>query len=172
MPPSVPASIADAEIYQPGFAGRANDRILAYLPSGPDDPLVRYAGTASYEQIAEIVEQLGLQEFQGGILPRNFLRASATHQIDLGGQLSIPAPRGRFIVEGAVENFLNLFDRDRGVIRRFNIREDLYAGYFDPEAGQFVISNIDPGDDLFSIDEQPVSAGSLWRARIGLRYQF
>lgn len=173
VPNTVPTTIPNVQLLQPGFSQRANDRLLAYLPSGANDPLVRYVGGASFAQLQEVIDGLGLQEFQGSILPRNFLRAQDTHQIDIGGSISIPMPRGRLKLEGAVENFLNLFDRDRGVIRRFAIREDLYQSFFDPATGQFVITGIDPGADLFSLDEQPVQGfGSRWRARIGIRYEF
>ena len=174
---ATPGPFPNAQILQPGFSQRANDRILAPLPTGPNDPNFAFAGGATFAQLQAVIDGLGLQEFQGEILPRNFLRAQDTHQLDLGGSLTIPLPRGRLKLEGAVENFLNLLDRDRGVIRRFAIREDLFDAFFDPTGnngqGQFVITAIDTGVPLTSVDEQPVAGGgSRWRARLGIRYEF
>lgn len=162
------------QLLQPGFSATANDRILAALPSGPNDPRFRFQNGATFAELDGLITALGLDDFRGEIVPRNLLRADDTHQIDLGFQLTVPVPgnRGRIVFDGAVENILNVIGRNRGVIRRFNIREDLYVGFFDAATNQFVITDVDTGVPLTSIDEQPVSGGSRYRARLAVRYQF
>jgi len=172
-PTAIPAGI---QLLQPGYSTSAFGRILAYLPDGPNDPNVRYINGASYNQLVPIINELGLSQFAGGIIPRNSIRGRDAHQLDLNGQIRIPLPKGRLILDGSIQNFLNLIDQDNGVISRFDIRETLYTGFFDPAGnggqGQYVITGIDPGVPLFTIDEQVISQGSRWRANLGVRYQF
>lgn len=159
------------ELIQPAFSDRAQSRLLAYLPTGPDDPLVRYAAGASFEDLASVIDLFGLQEFQGSFLPRNTIRADTTHQIDLNAQLEVPVAFGKVIFEGGIRNFLNLLDRDRGLIQRFSIRENLYDAGYDPATDQLVIYNSFNAEDL--ADEQFItSVASGWQAQLGVRFVF
>lgn len=164
--------LTNLELLQPGFSNRANSRLLAYLPTGPDDPLVRYVNGASYDEIAAIEEAFDLSEFRGTFIPRNTIRAEDTFRIDLNVQLEVPSPLpGRFIFDAGVRNFLNLLDRDWGVVRRFSIRETFYSAAFDTETNQLVIDNVDPGSRPLTEEEFP-SGASVWRAQLGVRYLF
>jgi len=159
------------ELIQPAFSDRAQSRLLAYLPTGPNDPLVRYVGDASFEDLQSVIDLFGINEFQGGFLPRNTIRANTTHQLDLNAQLEVPVSFGRLILEGGIRNFLNLLDRDRGLVQRFGIRENLYDSGFDPETGQLVIYNTFDAEDLG--DEMFVTGtASGWQAQLGVRFQF
>lgn len=164
-------SIAGLQLLQPGFSSDANSRLLAYLPTGPNDPLVRYAGGATYEQIAAIEEALDLSEFRGTFIPRNTVRARDTFRLDLNVQLEVPSPLpGKFIFDAGMRNVLNFLDSDAGLVRRYNIRETLYDAVFDTATNQFVIDDIDPGTPI--PDTQFPTASSVWRAQLGVRYQF
>lgn len=164
-------SIAGLQLLQPGFSGRANQRLLAYLPTGPNDPLVRYAGGATYEQIAVIEQALGLERFRGSFIPRNSVRARDTFRLDLNIQLEVPSPLpGKFIFDAGMRNVLNFLDSDAGLVRRYNIRETLYDAVFDTATNQFVIDDIDPAPAIPVT--QFATASSVWRAQLGVRYQF
>lgn len=160
------------ETIQPGLSDRAQGRLIPYLPSGPNDPLVRYENGTSYAELAEIIDAFGLQRFQGGLLPRNEIRAEDAYTLDLNFQLEVPSPlKGKFVIEGGVRNLLNLLDSDSGEIRSFSIRENLFDAVLDTEAGQYVITDIDDGTTPLT-QEQRLTAGSVWRANLGIRYTF
>ncbi|MFA6218398.1 MAG: TonB-dependent receptor [Erythrobacter sp.] len=164
-------NVSGIELLQPGFSARANQRLLAYLPTGPDDPLVRYEGGASYDQIAAVEQAFRLEEFRGTFIPRNTIRAEDTFRIDLNVQLEVPSPLpGRFTIDAGVRNFLNLLDRDWGVVKRFAIRETFYDAVFDTVNNQIVIDDIEPGIPL--TEQQSPSGASVWRAQLGIRYEF
>lgn len=169
---NVGQATAGFQTIQPGLSDRAQDRLVPYLPTGPNDPLVRYGAGASYEELANIISAFNLQRFQGGQLPRNSIRAGSTYQLDLNAQIEIPSPvRGRWIIDVGIRNFLNLLDNRAGQINRYSIRETLYDAVFDTATNQYVITNIDDGNVPLTSEER-ISTGSVWRAQLGIRYQF
>ncbi len=170
-PGGIPAAIFNRlQFLQPAFSGRANQRLLAYLPTGAGDPLVRYAGGASYEQILAIEQALGLERYRGSFIPRNIVRAGDTFRLDLNAQLEVPSPLpGKLIFDASIRNFLNLLDRDYGAVRRYNIRQNFYDAVFDPATNQIVIDDISTTD---FIEAQQYAPSSAWRAQLGVRYVF
>lgn len=169
---NVGQATAGFQTIQPGLSDRAQDRLVPYLPSGPNDPLVRYGAGANYDELAAIISAFNLERFQGGPLPRNSIRAGSTYQLDLNTQIEIPSPvRGRFIIDAGIRNFLNLLGSRGGQINRYSIRETLYDAVFDAATNQYVITNIDDGN-VPLVSEERISTGSVWRAQLGIRYQF
>ncbi|MFC3122739.1 TonB-dependent receptor [Agaribacter flavus] len=157
---------------QPGLSDRAQGRLIPYLPTGPNDPLVRFENDTSYEELAEIISAFGLQKYQGGLLPRNSIRSEDSYILDVNFQLEIPTPlEGKLIIDGGVRNFLNLLNDDWGDIRRYSIRENLFDALIDPETNQYVITDIDDGSTPL-VQEERLSSGSVWRANVGIRYIF
>ncbi|MGF1462380.1 MAG: TonB-dependent receptor domain-containing protein [Maricaulaceae bacterium] len=169
----------DFEQLVPGVSTTAAGRFIAPLPTGPDDPNFVFTNGLTFENtFGLLLEELPeLAQFQGGLIPRNFLRAPNSHQLDLNAQLEIPVSRGQLILEGGIRNFLNLLDPRRGQIERFSIRENVFEAAFDVENEQIVIfsqenaTGAGNGEGLIFNELEP-SVGSIWRAQLGVRYRF
>lgn len=144
-------------------------RALPYIPTGPSDPLVDLSGVDSDAFFAFINEN-GLDQFAGGIAPRNVFRNPWVADIDLRLQQELPGfmNNDKFTVFLDVENFLNLLGG--GVNRERNFGDVPEGVPFVRAAlndqGQYVYSNFrDPG---FDINLAP----TLWRLNLGIRYDF
>ena len=181
---------------QPGLSTTARDRLNFFLPSnidptnpnGTTDPFVRFIPTVidppgavnaqvnatvaqNAQNLLDIVNFFNLQEFQGGFIPRNALRAEPSNIIDLSFRQDIPVKFGRLSLTADIRNLLNLIDRNRGTIARFDIREEIADGFFDPATNQFVITAVDTLESLI-IERDDLTFGSVWSARLGIRYNF
>lgn len=179
------------------FFGDTDDeeRILFYVPTGVNDPLVNFAPGFDTDAFFAFLEDNGLNEFAGQISPRNAFEAPWFHDIDLrfSQEFPIPAPfevfedqRIEFFMD--IENFLNLLsasgnvrrDPDNGAVGEAvpvviaSISDDGSTYTFESfnaggESFGFDGSNTNRNIDIFN---DPVLRSSLWAIQFGLRYEF
>ncbi len=171
----------------PGIFGELDreDNILFYVPTGPNDPLVDFSGVTNVPGFFQFLDDSGLSEYSGQVAPRNAFRDPWFVDVDFRFQQDLPMPvnwlRSIFYID--VENVLNLIDSGSNIRRTFD-RGDVGEGV--PvtsvsinDAGQYVYSNLSneirggaPTYELFENALDADSNASLWRAQIGLRFEF
>ncbi len=93
-----------------------NNHYLAYVPTGPTDPLVSYDSTATQQAIDTLINNTALKNFRGQIAPKNIARARANTRIDLHLEQEIPTfvGRSRISIFADIENLPNLLNKNWG----------------------------------------------------------
>jgi len=155
------------------------ERILLYVPTGPNDPLVDFSNLSAGEitDLFAFFDRTGLSAFAGGTAPKNGFNSPWSSDLDIRIQQDIPLWRDHSVqVFLDIENVLNLFS-DSNNILRFADTGDIEEGVRvleinerNPAAiantNQFVITRTyDEGIDL-DVDS------SLYRIQLGIRYRF
>ncbi len=168
-----------------------NNRYLAYIPTGPADPLVSYGATtvggivtqsATQAQAAldALISSSGLQGLRGSIAPKNFGRSPRFNKLDLHIGQEVPLFRGLKVeVFGDIENVLNLLNHDWGSLRQVSFP------YYGTVAN--VSCLVAPGGAAATSPSQPCAQYqysnirspaltfdnvSLWQIRVGARVRF
>lgn len=167
---------------------------------GFDDPNATFANPGVEADLLEFVQARGLEEFQGTFVEPGFDRGPWTQRWDFGFEQELPGIPGasRFVGDNNlkltldIENFLNLVNEDWGqrlrgpsfggeTVARVNLVDTATGNTLRGEASEPVCGvdtqcvyeyqflETDPaGADIISEDFNR----SVWRARIGLRYEF
>ncbi len=176
---SVFGTISSGRPYSYAFGGNGifesfsdSFRQLAYIPTGPSDPLVDFSGMTPTEQTAffSFIDENGLSEFAGGIAPRNAFEDDWWTKIDLKIQQEFPGFRKDDRVVGfmVLENALNFLDSDSGVLRQHGFPGTGELVDVSYNGSQYSYSNFNS-----SANEGFVSAGaSTWEIRFGASYAF
>jgi hypothetical protein len=168
------------------FFGDTDDeeRILFYVPTGPNDPLVDLSGLSASDTTAffNFLESSGLSKYAGQVSPRNGFEQPWSTDLDIRFQQDIPTPFEGHKLELFVdfENFLNFLGNGNN-IQRFADNGAVAEGVpVAPAAivnGQYVITSFNPGGGNSSafgfdpINDRDVD-DSAWRIQVGLRYKF
>ena len=168
------------------FGDIIDGRHLLYVPTGFDDPNVEFNGTATdWAPFFAALDNLGLNEYAGGIAPRNAFQSEWFSQWDLRISQEIPGVfdghKGSVFV--IIDNLGNLLNDEWGVIKQagFPGSVDLVelstasnsAGFEGlNDAGQYVFDSFDSSvvnpEDVFSA----VTGASVWEIRFGVKYDF
>jgi len=171
------------------FFGDMDDeeRILLYVPTGIDDPLVDFTRLDAQGTTADFfafLDETGLSQYAGGIAGRNQFEGPWNHDIDLRFSQELPGffEGDRFEVFVNMQNFLNFLGSGTGV-QRFPSRGSaaeavpvIRADFND--AGQYEYFNFNPGgvdtsNNGFRADNVLIDLDdTLWQMTIGLRYEF
>ncbi|WND01584.1 carboxypeptidase regulatory-like domain-containing protein [Temperatibacter marinus] len=144
---------------------------LLYVPTGVNDPLVNFGPDFNTTTFFAFLENQGLMEYAGQILPRNVNTSRWWGKVDLKFEQELPT-----IVEGhklsafmVIENFTNLLNDDWGV--------QYHGGYFGNTS--IVDARIDTTNNVYNFNEfvrrdpqSRRSGPSLWEIRFGVRYKF
>lgn len=171
---------------------------LIYIPTGPADPLVEFETPQDEADFNAYIAARGLEGYRGQVVPRNSDRSPWSRRFDFRFQQELPGIPGadRFVGDNRfkfvfdVENFLNLLNSDWG--QQYN-----RGGFFgrarvaDVElrelAGGEILSDNEPAEFCrVSTDCRYVYSGvenpddvigqslnnSVWRVRMGIRYEF
>jgi len=169
------------------FGDELDSRHLLYVPDGPNDPNVVFNPGFDQAAFFALVNTLGLDQFAGGIAPRNAFQSDWFSQWDLRFEQELPGlfdgHRTQMFV--VIDNIGNLLNDEWGVVNQagFPGEEDLVAldesvtnaqglvGIND--SGQYVFDSftgagINSTADIFS----PVVNASVWEIRFGVRYEF
>jgi hypothetical protein len=167
------------------FFGDSDDeeRVLLYVPTGPNDPLMDFSNLSAGEvsDLFAFFERTGLSKFAGGIAPKNGFNSPWSSDLDIRIQQDIPLWKDHSVqVFLDIENALNLFS-DSNNVKRYADTGDIQEGVRvleisqsnrnDPDApinntSQFEITRIyDEGTDI-DVDD------SLYRIQFGIRYRF
>ncbi|WP_194757427.1 TonB-dependent receptor [Aliidiomarina indica] len=149
---------------------------LPYIPSGPNDPNVRYAGGLTYAQLAEWLEGANLSQYAGGYAVRNEgNRGPWLTNLDFRFEQEIPGlfndHRGAIYVD--IRNVLAMIDNNQRHTVSFSDTGVRFAAVqVDPDTGQYIYS---PPFGGFGTQADAVrynARGSTWNAKIGVRYRF
>ena len=171
-------TFSEQEMFVRGpFFFPSDDRSLLYMPSGPDDPRVRFAPGFDQDAFFAYAAEHGLDEFGGHILPRNAFQGSWRTKFDVRVSQELPGFHKDHNATAylVIENVGNLLNDDWGV---------LYERSF-PRAAPLVqasyLSYRTPGDysdDPYLFEEfipqsqSRVADASLWSIRLGFNYNF
>jgi len=148
-------------------------RSLLFVPTGPDDPRVTFAPGFDTTGFFNFINENGLDEFSGQIVPRNSFTQPTNADLDLRFTQEVPVGFSDHRVELSfnLENFLNLLGTSRGV-QRFvdtsNTAEGVDVAGASIVDGQFEFDNFNP--DAIDIDVDSVD--TLWRLQFGIKYKF
>lgn len=142
---------------------------LPYIPTGPNDPNVRYAGNFGWDNFVAA----GLDKYAGQIMPRNTETGRYTNSLDFKFEQQVPGfmegHKGSVYFE--IKNLLNLIDSSAG-----RAWETEFPGYqriadvsYDAANNQYVYS---APSDRRSEPQQFRNVESAWRLKIGVSYKF
>ncbi len=166
-------------------SGSAEENILAYIPTGLDDP--NLSPSSDFGDVAlfldainggdSIVSELNCEFTPGQTISRNTCRNPWFFDVDLRLSQELPflgtltgIKQDRIEIFADFSNFLNLLDSDWNVRRSlgdFDGRVALLTGEFDDQ-GRYVLEDFRAfeGEAFTSINS------SIWRIQIGARYEF
>ncbi len=154
------------------------ERILAFIPTGPDDSRFDFSGLSAQEVAGffDFLDRAGLTRFAGQVTPKNGFDSPWSTDLDIRISQDVPLPWAdhSFNVFLNIENVLNLFS-DGGNIRRFADTGDIQEGIRLLEilgdtsnTDQFVVSDwYDEG-----LNWQRDVDDTIWRMQLGFRYNF
>lgn len=168
------------------FFGDTDDeeRILFYVPTGANDPLMDLSNLDAATQAAffDFLASSGLDEYAGQIAPRNAFEQPWSTDMDIRFQQEIPTPfeghKFEFFVD--FENFLNLLGSGNNIQRFADngaVGEAVPVAPASIENGVYVLQGFNPGgassaDFGFDpINDRDVD-DSVWRIQFGIRYKF
>ncbi len=151
--------------------GYSNDSI--YVPKDENDIILVKGTWADLDKY--ISSDPALDKHRGQIMPRNASRDPWNHRVDLKFTQDLPVPgmKGHKLqLIFNIENLLNLFDKDSGVLRyvQYDDAPLEFAGY-DKETGKPTFKfngNATEKDARYTINQ----ILSRWRAQLGIRYKF
>jgi hypothetical protein len=145
---------------------------LFYVPAGPNDVVI---SNGSWEQLdAFIRSEPCLDANRGGIAPRNCATSPWSHSLDLQVLQDIPLPgRSRLQLSAAIENFVNLFDEDSGVVEYVNFSTLAPVSYAGTTAEGLPIYGLNAVITNPNVSKYVTSnILSRWRAKLGVRWSF
>jgi carboxypeptidase family protein/TonB-dependent receptor-like protein len=169
-------------VFNPTNGGlTTSDAALLYLPSGPADPNI--SPTSNMAAVQDLVDYAkGLKcarKYLGTSVPRNTCTNDWYNDVDLSLSQEIPGPGHFFGFEDklklffTMDNFLNFLDKDWNVQHRrnfFGVQDIAQTTGVDPQ-GRYIISGFS-GVDSIAADNGINYSSSVWRAKIGLSYDF
>ncbi len=158
--------------------GRADDEgELFYVPTGASDPNFNAAASfgGNAQDLADFfafLDESGLNQYAGGIAPRNEFNSRWYSDVDIRIQQHLPGPlfeddRDRLVAFLDIENVGNLINDEWGYL------EQVRYEYFQPVAnvdvvnGQYVYSGFPERAETRITD-----AASVWQVQVGIKYVF
>lgn len=146
-------------------------RQLLYVPTGPDDPNVvfNFPDQAVQSAFFDFLSAQGLNEFAGGILPRNAFHSDWWTKFDVRVEQEFPgfADGHKISTFLLIENFGNLLDDEWGVLKEASFPR--YQGVVDASISDGMYRY----DDFFEPGGQSRETdASLWELRFGFKYDF
>ncbi|MGQ0835417.1 MAG: TonB-dependent receptor, partial [Gammaproteobacteria bacterium] len=153
------------------FGDTLDDRHLLYIPSGPTDPKVVFAPGFDQAAFFSYLEASGLNQYAGGIAPRNSLDGAWWHKFDLKISQELPSfvDGHKFSAFFMIENLGNLINDDWGVFNEQSFPHNLQLVEFTRNAttNQYNFNTF-----VTPAGQARVSDASLWEIRFGINYSF
>jgi len=169
-------------VFNPTNGGlTTNDAALLYIPSGASDPNVSPSSTAGVAQaVADFASGLKCaRKYLGKSIPRNTCTNDWYNDVDLSFSQEIPGPGSFFGFHdklklfATMDNFLNFLDKDWNVQHRrnfFGVQDIAQVSGVDAQ-GRYIFSSAS-GIATFDSDNGINFSSSVWRAKIGISYDF
>jgi hypothetical protein len=156
-----------------GDGNSGND--LLYVPTGPDDPRVRWANPGERDAFFAFAAGSGLNKYAGRIAPRNSERSPWTQTVDMTLRQAIPFGwrNARAEVYLQMINLANLLNDEWGLIEEvpFTYRRTVAGTTYDAAANQYVyVFNGQTLDGVPTVADE--TAQSRWQAKIGMTIKF
>lgn len=157
-----------------GTVGNLGNMLL-YVPTAGTDPRVVFDTPASAAAFDALVANLGLEQYRGGIVPKNSQTSPDFFKVDFHFGQEFPMPLingGEFEVFMDIENLLNFIDRDWGQLRQveFPYNSAVVRVACSIPAGnscsQYRYSNV------LTPNEVVQTRQSLYAIRFGVRFKF
>lgn len=166
-------------VFQDGgefFGDFLDDRHLIYVPTGPNDPNVIFAPGFDTNGFFGLINDLGLDQYAGGIAPRNAFQSDWYSQWDLRIQQELPGIMDghRFSAFVIIDNIGNLINDKWGVINQAGFPGEVNLISFDEDNtgpnGEYIYTGFSTASN--ETIQSPVTDVSVWEIRFGLRYEF
>jgi len=143
---------------------------LFYVPASADEVVLRN-GTAA--DLDAYIRLFGLEEFRGGIAPRNFNRSPWVNTLDFRAAFKLPIQRVSAEITLDMLNLINLFDSNAGLVEYVTFNDDQTIQYrgIDSATGKMIYDMAgftDPSFQQFVRDD----LRSRWQAQLGARIRF
>ena len=153
--------------------GFTND--LLYVPSGPEDPRVRWASTAERDAFFNFVQNSTLNKYRGQIAPRNSERSPWNQTIDVVLRQAIPLGWRNTRAEVYLQliNLGNLLNDEWGLLQEvpFTYRRTVAGTTYDPATNQYVyVFNGQTLDGVPTVADE--TSQSRWQAKLGVTLKF
>ncbi len=157
------------------FESGATQRALLYIPTGPTDPNVTFGPGFNQAAFFSFLEAIGADKYAGQIAPRNAFKSDWTFDLDFRYSQQLPLiankVRPTFFID--VENLANFFTDEANILRQVGFP---YAanivGVSSPTTGApgatYTYTSFVPGGAVQQINTD----ASIWRAQVGLRFEF
>jgi outer membrane receptor for ferrienterochelin and colicin len=152
------------------FGDGVNGVHLLYIPTGPTDPNVVFAPSFNQDAFFDFLESSGLNDYAGGIAPRNVQDGGWWTKFDLRLEQELPGlmdghKTAAFMV---IDNVGNLINDEWGILKEaaFPQIDDVVVASRNA-SGQYLYQNF-----FTPSGEGRVTRPSLWQIRVGLRYTF
>ena len=152
------------------FFNPDDTRSLFYMPSGPDDPNVRFDPGFDTDAFFAYARQDGLDKYGGQIVPKNKFNSDWWTKVDIKITQEFPGfnseHRGSAYI--VIENFLNFLNDDWGVLKEqgFPRQRDIVEASLDTDTNQYVF------EEFFPRQQGRATDASLWELRVGVNYNF
>ncbi len=169
-------------VFNPTQGGlTTSDNALVYLPTGVSDPNISpTSNLTEVQRLVDFASGLGCaKKYLGRTIPRNTCTNSWYNDIDLSFSQELPGPGRLFGVEDKIklfatmDNFLNFLDKGSNINRRrnfFGVQDIASTSGVDAQ-GRYIITSA-AGSNTFVSDNGINLSSSVWRAKIGVSYQF
>lgn len=176
-------------VFNPTLGGlTTNDAALLYIPTGASDPNVSPSSTAGVAQrVADFAAGLKCaRPYIGQSIPRNTCTNDWYNDVDLSFSQELPGPGRFFGFEDklklfiTMDNFLNFLDDGWNINHRrnfFGVQDIARVSGVDAQ-GRYIFQDANAlnlnadGRNSFFTDNNVNVSSSVWRAKIGISYDF
>ena len=160
-----------------------SDVYLPYIPTGPNDTNIDWAGSnwpgattneEKYAAMLDIIKSAGLEAYAGGYAPKYSRTQPWVTDLDLSVQQDIPgfAEGHTGTIYFTIDNLLNLLDSSKGQVRRMEFpQQPLWDYDVNATTGQYQYDVRFSGTNTSNWTEY-VPEASVWRLKLGVRYNF
>jgi outer membrane receptor for ferrienterochelin and colicin len=160
-----------------GDSDDSERRSQIYVPTGVTDPLVDFTNLSSTQvtDLFDFLQRTGLDQYAGGIAPRNGFKSDWWGKIDLRFEQQLPGLRAgdklRLVLD--IDNFTNLLNDEWGIYREFVFGNSghnapIIESQLSADGSQFVFTDV----DLSAADQDIITGVSTWKINFGIRYDF
>ncbi|MBA6378941.1 MULTISPECIES: TonB-dependent receptor [unclassified Colwellia] len=155
--------------------GTTSDSFLPYIPT-PGDTNVVFSSAENEANFFEAINDLGLDKYAGGYLPKGVITTPWVTTLDLSIRQEIPGFKEghKGMVYLTVDNLLNLVDSSKGKVYGSDFgTQELVEFTVDPATRQYVYGrSISQNDDGSYADNKFYTTDSAWRIKVGVSYKF